>query len=41
MDVRVELISKFYNRVNEDQRLIKSRNGQLEYASTMHYKKIS
>lgn len=37
MDDRVELISKFYNRVNEDQRLIKSRNGQLEYASTMHY----
>jgi ubiquinone/menaquinone biosynthesis C-methylase UbiE len=37
MSTRKEIISSFYSRVNEEDRLKKSRQGQLEYAVTMHY----
>lgn len=37
MNTRMEIISSFYNRVDEDSRLQRSRHGQLEYAVTMHY----
>ena len=33
----MEIISSFYNQVDEDSRLQRSRHGQLEYAVTMHY----
>lgn len=33
----MEIISGFYNQVDEDSRLQRSRHGQLEYAVTMHY----
>lgn len=34
---REKMIANFYNQYNEDIRLIKSRHGQLEYATTMYY----
>jgi len=34
---RTEIINDFYNKSNEDARLEKSRQGQLEYAVTMNY----
>ena len=34
---RTEMISAFYGTINEDDRLSKSRRGQLEYFITMHY----
>lgn len=34
---RKELISAFYEKYNEDIRLLKSRQGQLEYLTTMYY----
>lgn len=34
---RTDIIKQFYGQVNEDARLIKSRQGQLEYRVTMHY----
>ncbi len=34
---RKELIDNVYSQYDEDTRLIKSRHGQLEYATTMHY----
>ena len=37
MSTREEIISSFYNQVDEDSRLQKNRHGQLEYAVTMHY----
>ena len=37
MSTRKEIISRFYERADEDSRLQRSRHGQLEYAVTMHY----
>ena len=37
MPDRKEFISGFYDRADEDSRLLRSRHGQLEYAVTMHY----
>ncbi len=37
MSKRIEIISGFYNEVNEDVRLNKSRQGQLEFFTTMAY----
>ena len=37
MSTREEIISGFYDQVDEDRRLQCSRHGQLEYAVTMHY----
>ena len=37
MSTREEIISGFYNQVDEDSRLQNNRHGQLEYAVTMHY----
>lgn len=37
MSTRKELISEFYGAYNEDIRLSKSRHGQLEFRTTMHY----
>ncbi len=37
MPTRVEILNDFYQQSNEDRRLIKSRHGQLEFATTMHY----
>lgn len=37
MSKRVEMISSFYGKGDEDSRLNKSRHGQLEYAVTMNY----
>ena len=34
---RTEIINSFYNQIDEDRRLQKSRQGQLEYLVTMHY----
>ena len=34
---RTEMIQKLYGAINEDDRLIHSRQGQLEYCVTMHY----
>ena len=34
---RKEMINQFYTGYNEDRRLFKSRHGQLEYLTTMHY----
>ena len=34
---RTEIINAFYNSINENARLEKSRQGQLEYVVTMHY----
>lgn len=37
MSTRTEIVSSFYNQVDEDSRLQRSRHGQLEYAVTMNY----
>lgn len=37
MSTRKEIISSFYDRYDEDIRTVKSRHGQLEYFTTMHY----
>lgn len=37
MSKRLEYVNKFYNQIDEDTRLTDSRQGQLEYATTMHY----
>ena len=37
MSTRMEILSGFYDRVDEDSRLRRSRQGQLEYAVTMNY----
>lgn len=37
MSKRIEIISGFYNEVDEDVRLNKSRQGQLEFVTTMAY----
>ena len=37
MSKRIEIVSSFYNEVNEDERLNRNRCGQLEYATTMEY----
>ncbi len=37
MSKRVEIVSKFYSEIDEESRLERSRHGQLEYATTMHY----
>ena len=37
MPDRKEFISGFYDRADEDSRLLRTRHGQLEYAVTMHY----
>lgn len=34
---RVEIVSGFYDAIDEESRLVKSRHGQLEYAVTMEY----
>jgi SAM-dependent methyltransferase len=34
---RKEMINTFYTGYNEDRRLFKSRHGQMEYLTTMHY----
>lgn len=34
---RVGMVKEFYEKINEDMRLEKSRQGQLEYFVTMHY----
>ena len=37
MSSRQEIVSGFYNEYEEDDRLTRSRHGQLEYFTTMHY----
>jgi len=37
MSKRVEIVSSFYNEMDEDGRLNRSRHGQMEYFTTMHY----
>ncbi len=37
MSKRIEIVSSFYNRIDEDSRLKGSRQGQLEYVTTMEY----
>jgi len=37
MSKRLEIVSSFYNDIDEDGRLNKSRHGQMEYFTTMHY----
>jgi len=37
MSKRLEIVSSFYNQIDEDGRLNSSRHGQLEYITTMHY----
>ena len=37
MNNRVDMINRFYNKINEDVRLTNSRHGQLEYLTTMEY----
>lgn len=37
MEKRVSMLNNFYNRIDEDIRLQKSRQGQLEYLTTMEY----
>ena len=37
MSKRVEIVSSFYDDIDEDSRLNRSRQGQLEYATTMEY----
>ena len=34
---RTEMVRELYGAINEDERLIRSRHGQLEYHVTMHY----
>ena len=37
MNKRKEIISSFYDQIDEDGRLQRTRHGQLEYFTTMHY----
>lgn len=37
MSKRIEIVSSFYDNIDEDSRLNSSRHGQLEYATTMEY----
>lgn len=37
MGTRQEIISSFYEESHEEDRLTRSRHGQLEYATTMEY----
>ena len=37
MSKRIEIVSSFYDDIDEDSRLGRSRHGQLEYATTMNY----
>jgi len=37
MSKRIDIVSSFYDAIDEDSRLNKSRHGQLEYATTMEY----
>jgi len=37
MSKRLEIVSSFYNEIDEDGRLGRSRHGQMEYITTMHY----
>lgn len=37
MSIRKEIISSFYDQYDEDARTVRSRHGQLEYCTTMHY----
>jgi len=37
MSKRMEIVSSFYDEIDEDSRLNKSRHGQLEYRTTMEY----
>lgn len=37
MSKRLEIVSSFYNEIDEDGRLNKSRHGQMEYFTTIHY----
>ena len=34
---RIEMLNSFYDGVGEENRLLRSRRGQLEYVTTMHY----
>ena len=37
MSTRKEIVSSFYDKIEEDRRLTKNRHGQLEYCTTMAY----
>ena len=37
MKNRIEIVSDFYGKYEEDNRLLKTRHGQLEYITTMHF----
>lgn len=37
MGSRVEIINSFYDKDGENDRLLRSRHGQLEYLTTMYY----
>lgn len=37
MSKRIEIVNSFYNQIDEDVRLDKSRHGQMEYITTMEY----
>lgn len=37
MSERIKIIKSFYDKIDEDSRLCKSRHGQMEYVTTMHY----
>lgn len=37
MSKRIEIVNMFYNKIDEDDRLGRSRHGQLEYVTTMNY----
>lgn len=37
MSKRIEMLSSFYDDIDEDSRLDRSRQGQLEYLTTMNY----
>ena len=37
MSKRLEIVSSFYNQIDEDARLERNRHGQMEYITTMHY----
>ncbi len=37
MSKRLEIVSSFYNEIDEDARLGRNRHGQMEYTTTMHY----
>lgn len=37
MSKRIEIVNSFYNQIDEDVRLDRSRHGQMEYITTMEY----